>query len=957
MSALYPRPERRGFTADGKNTKNMLRITTLKGNVSATAKTYYSKEDNYYNKEATTQWHGSLANDLGLTGEVDSKVFEKLLIGELPNGQKLITNTKAKNSEHRMGYDLTFSAPKSISIQGLIGNDLSIVKAHDEAVKIALNELEKHIMVRKKIKGISQRENSANFLVAMFRHELSRSLDPQIHTHAIVMNFTKRADGELRAISNESIFKIIKQTDAIYKNELLKQVQKLGYEIRHTGKNGDFELAHITRQQIEAFSKRTSQIQEQAIATRGKEYDALSVKEQRIISEKSRDKKVKTDHTELRQKWDKQALESNLNLKIDLSVNANKNQTQIKALEAKNIEPTLEMGLEQEKAIFKILNWAIKHHIEREATLKKSDILVSAIHQSQGKLTYTEIQSHIEKLIEKGELIESTKLYTNYSADNQEYKSKKEYIDAIIEQNKISAEKAEHYFTEGVKNGRIVQKDSVLTTPQAIANDRKILELEQSTRNILEAISKDINLDATKLNDSQKQAVITMLTSTNRYVAIQGDAGVGKSFALKNAIEKMELAKYNVQVLAPYAKQVSSLKDDGLNNSKTLAAFLADRKRLIDRNSIVVLDEAGIVSSKQMLALMNIVEKSNSRLILIGDTKQTQAIEAGKPFYELQKNGIQTTNITEIQRQKDAELKAIVEDIANDKIVDSYEKLLNKDNSILEIKKDEERYIAIAKEYSDDVIKNEDVILVVGENETRKKLNTLIRRNLGLANNGVEIEILKNIDMTTAEKQDIKAYEQGNYIKIDNTIYEIQSVDIASKILVLSQSNTNTTNQNKEHISINLDTTDTSYIQTYSKQNIEISTGELIKFTQNNKSKNIANNDEFIVVEIQTNLVMLECKKSKKRIAIDKQELKHIDYAYTKTIHASQGMTANKTILELDYRSATTSKNVYYVGVSRAKNHVKIYTNNIVQTKKSVQKEQQKSSSLDVSKNIINQFL
>jgi conjugative relaxase-like TrwC/TraI family protein len=928
----------------------MIRITTLKGNVSATAKTYYSKEDNYYNKEATTQWHGSLANDLELIGEVDSKIFEKLLIGELPNGKKLITNTKAKNSEHRMGYDLTFSAPKSISIQGLIGNDLGIVQAHDEAVKIALSELEKHIMVRKKIKGISQRENSANFLVAMFRHELSRSLDPQIHTHAIVMNFTKRADGELRAISNESIFKIIKQTDAIYKNELLKNVQKLGYVIRHTGKNGDFELAHITRQQIEAFSKRTTQIQEQAIATRGKEYDKLSTKEQRIIAEKSRDKKVKTDHTELRKKWDKQALENNLNLKIDLSTNTTttKNQTQIQNLEAKNIEPKLEIGLKQEKVVFEILNWAIKHHIEREATLKKSDILVSAIHQSQGKLTYTEIQNHIEKLINKGELIESTKLYTNYSADNQEYKSKKEYIDAIIEQNKISAEKAEHYFTEGVKNGRIIQKDSVLTTPQAIDNDRKILELEQSSRNKLEAISKDVNLDATKLNDSQKQAVITMLTSTNRYVAIQGDAGVGKSFALKNAIEKMELAKYNVQALAPYAKQVSSLKDDGINNSKTLSAFLADRKRLIDRNSIIVLDEAGIISSKQMLALMNIVEKSNSRLILIGDTKQTQAIEAGKPFYELQKNGIQTANITEIQRQKNTELKAIVEDIANDKIVDSYEKLLNKDNSILEIKKDEERYTAIAKEYSDDVIKNEDVILVVGENETRKKLNTLIRHNLGLANNGVEIEILKNIDMTNAEKQDIKAYEQGNYVKVDNTIYEIQSVDATNKILALSHSNT--TNQNKD-ISINLDTIDTSYIQTYSKQTIEISTGELIKFTQNNKSKNIANNDEFIVIEIQTNLVMLECKKSKKRMAIDKQEIKHIDYAYTKTIHASQGMTANKTILELDYRSATTSKNVYYVGVSRAKNHVKIYTNNIVQTKKSVQKEQQKSSSLDISKN------
>jgi conjugative relaxase-like TrwC/TraI family protein len=906
----------------------MLRITTLKGNVSATAKTYYSKEDNYYNKEATTQWHGLLANDLELKGEIDPKIFEKLLVGELPNGKQLITNTKAKNSEHRMGYDLTFSAPKSISMQGLIGNDLSIVQAHDEAVKIALTQLEKYVMVRKKIKGISQRENSANFLVAMFRHELSRSSDPQIHTHAIVMNFTKRADGELRAISNENLFKIIKQTDAIYKNELLKQVQKLGYEIRNTGKNGDFELAHITRQQIEAFSHRTNQIQEQSLATRNKEYSQLSIKEQRIIAEKSRDKKVKTDHKELRQKWDKQAIEhkTNLNPKLNIS----------KTLVITNDEPA------SEKSIMGILNWAIQHHIERESTLKKSDILVSAIHQSQGKLTYLEIQNHIKKLIQTGELIESTKLYTNYSAENPYYKSKQEYINDIINQHKLSTDKAEQYFIEALKNGRIIQQDSILSTPQAIANDTKILELEKNTRGKLEAITKNINLDDTKLNDSQKQAVTAMLTSTNRYVAIQGNAGVGKSFALKNAIEKIELAKYNVQVLAPYTKQVLSLKDDGLDNSKTLAAFLADRKRLIDKNSVVVLDEAGIVSSKQMLALMTIIEKSNSRLVLIGDTKQTQSIEAGKPFYELQKNGIQTAHITQIQRQKDAGLKAIVEDIATDKIIESYDKLTKKDNSVLEIKKDEDRYIALAKEYSDDIIKNEDVILVVGENETRKKLNILIRSNLGLSNNGVEIEILKNIDMTTAEKQDIKQYEQGNYIKVDNKIYEIKNIDSKNKVLLLNNSNT------KEQISIKLDATDTSYIQTYSKHSIEVSVGELIKFTQNNKSKNIANNDEFIIKDVKSNLVMIECKQTKKILAIDKQELKHIDYAYTKTIHASQGLTANKTILELDYRSATTSKNVYYVGVSRAKNHVKIYTNDIAQTKKAVQKEQQKTSSLDV---------
>ncbi len=909
----------------------MLRITTLKGNVAATAKTYYSKEDNYYNQEATTQWHGKLAEELNLTGEIDAKIFEKLLIGELPNGTKLITNTKAKKSENRMGYDLTFSAPKSISIQGLIGNDLDILRSHDEAVKVALNTLESHVMVRKKISGISYRENSANFLVATFRHELSRSNDPQIHTHAIVMNFTKREDAALRAISNENIFKILKQIDAIYKNELLKHMQKLGYEIRYTGKNGDFELAHITREQIEAFSQRTMQIQKKSLETRGKEYNDLSSKEQRIIAEKSRDKKIKTDHKKLREKWNNQAIEHKLNLKPKLNA-------------VKNLDANIDNSLKQ-KAVLDVINWAVKHHLERESTLKKSEILVTAINQSQGKLNYIDIQKHIDNLIAKGALIESMALYTNYSSVETVYKGKQDYINEIIQEYKLSIEKAEQYFMNAVKSGRIIQKDSILTTQQAIDNDIKILRIEHNNRNTVKAINiNNIALDNTKLNNGQKNAVESILSTTNRYMAIQGDAGVGKSFALKYAIEHMQKLQFNVQVLAPYTKQVLSLKEDGLNESKTLASFLADKKRNINSNSVVVLDEAGIVSSKQMLALMNIIEKADSRLILIGDIKQTQAIEAGKPFYEMQKNGIQTAHINEIQRQKNPELKEIVQDIASNYIEKSYDTLKNASNSIHEIKKDDERYKAIAKEYSDDIIQNKDVILVVGENETRKKINTLIRQNLGLSNNGVEIDTFKNIDMTIAEKQDIKQYEAGNFIKLDNTIYIIDKVDIANKALSIYNE------KNHQILSIILENTNLDHLQTYKKQKIEISIGEMIKFTQNDKTKNIANNDEFVIKNIQDNLVILQGKDNKKIFTIDKQNLKHIDYAYAKTIHASQGLTADKTIIELDYRSATTSKNVYYVGVSRARFNVKIYTNDSLQTKKSVQKEQHKSSSLDVVK-------
>ena len=119
------------------------------------------------------------------------------------------------------------------------------------------------------------------------------------------------------------------------------------------------------------------------------------------------------------------------------------------------------------------------------------------------------------------------------------------------------------------------------------------------------------------------------------------------------------------------------------------------------------------------------------------------------------------------------------------------------------------------------------------------------------------------------------------------------------------------------------------------------------------KQKDIANNDEYVIMNIKDNLLLLRHKyKVDKTLAMDKKDLIHIDYAYAKTIHASQGLTADKTILELDYCSPTTSKNVYYVGVSRARHNVRIYTNDIEKTKKAVQKEQQKSSSLDIGQSL-----
>lgn len=129
----------------------------------------------------------------------------------------------------------------------------------------------------------------------------------------------------------------------------------------------------------------------------------------------------------------------------------------------------------------------------------------------------------------------------------------------------------------------------------------------------------------------------------------------------------------------------------------------------------------------------------------------------------------------------------------------------------------------IAKEYTNSIINNEDIILIVGENETRNQLNHLIRKNLGLINNGIQIAALKNIDMTETEKKDIKQYQIGNFIKLNNKFYEIEKVNYTSKVFLLNHKNTT------EKLLIDLVKINSDYFQLYTSQDLEISTGELIK--------------------------------------------------------------------------------------------------------------------------------
>jgi conjugative relaxase-like TrwC/TraI family protein len=235
----------------------------------SSASHYFSAQDDYYSKEGHGVWLGVGAEKLGLGGEVDAARFRTLLDGKLPDGRSIHATFKASTSGKRHGWDFTFSAPKSVSMQALIAGDQGVIESHNRAVRDAFELMERHAVARKKANGTSHRQATGNLVAAAFQHELSRAKDPQLHTHVVVMNMTERSDGEWRALSNEDLFKRTKLLGAAYRGSLARNLQALGYEIRLTDKEGSFELAHVSRAQIEAFSQRSRMIEE-ALESRGK---------------------------------------------------------------------------------------------------------------------------------------------------------------------------------------------------------------------------------------------------------------------------------------------------------------------------------------------------------------------------------------------------------------------------------------------------------------------------------------------------------------------------------------------------------------------------------------------------------------------------------------------------------------------------------------------------------------
>src|SRR5579864_2542146 len=687
-------------------------------------KEFTAKEQNYWSQRGVIagEWQGRLVEQFGLTGTVSAEDFAKLSQGQHPQtGEQLLRQRASyeyqdpdgrtiKTMEHRAGWDATFSAPKSVSLTALVGGDERVREAHRESVRVALDQLENYTQAR--IGGNQPPETTGKFIAAKFEHDTARPVDgyvaPQLHTHAVIFNITEREDGQPRAIQPQSLFASQQFATAVYQSELTYRLKELGYEIT-VGRSGAPEIKGYTQEYLDASSPRSQQIRDYLErtgrhGTQAAEIAAHSTRDRKEIHSPG---EVMAAHRKLAADFGHQA---------DAVVRAARERSQLQEKPGNSFDRVRES-----------LTFSRDKNFEREAVVDERALIRDGLRRGMGEITHAQLRANLDARLASREfqIVERPQ-----SIPGRQFTTAKT----------IEAER------EIIRRVREGQKDiePVLPRPQTIA----------------------LADQHPHLNSAQKTVVEDVLSSPDRIQGIQGFAGSGKTTALTVIRSAAERQGYQVEGFAPTSRAARQLNEAGIE-AGTLQGFLirSATPDLREQKHFYLVDESSLASTNQMREFLSRLG-ANDRVILIGDTRQHQGVEAGRPFEQLQEAGMRTARLDEIVRQKDPALKSAVELLATGQVPGALDSL-QRQGRVKEIPNAEERIRTVAKSYVESA---KNTLIVSPDNASRHELNLAVRQELkttgGLGPEDHRFRVLvQRPDMTGAERSWANHYDIGDIVR------------------------------------------------------------------------------------------------------------------------------------------------------------------------------------------------
>ena len=592
--------------------------------------------EDYYSQDSAGVFLGSGAEAIGLQGPVTREDFLELASGCTPAG-----DVQGAGENHRAGWDLTWSAPKSVSILWAavdVETRKKIEIAHDRAVAGGVKFIEQHAAYGRR-GAHGEIHEKVGLVAAVYRHGTSREMDPQLHTHVMVFNVSLRADASIGAIESRYLYEWKMAGGAAFRAELSAELQKLGYSIERDGNS--FRVVGVPDQLCSKFSKRRDQIE---VAL--KKHGARGGKASEIAALDTRKSKRKFEGEMLLKTWQATAKE------------ISPDWTPLLCLNQQKIE---RMPLDIK---------AVQAEMTRQNSTVSAAQLYAAV--GQDRQVFGNIAAIEESILEVKRDRETVALEGHHC---EERYTTKEMLQ--IERNMVDrAERMNNAFSHAVSPDKI----------RVVIDAKPTLSVEQ-------------------------KAAVQHVTKGNSLAVVQGDAGTGKSFMLSAARDAWESQGYRVRGVSLSGKAAQELQQSSGIKSITLKRFEMDSRGYIDdkgqeyaptdklcHKDILVMDEAGMSGSRQTAALLQDAEQAGAKVVLIGDSRQLQAIDAGSAFRVVSQH-IGYASLVDIRRQQVREDRQAVRDLRDGKADQALENLaqrhrVHESNTSREAKEETGRAVA-----------------------------------------------------------------------------------------------------------------------------------------------------------------------------------------------------------------------------------------------------------------------
>jgi conjugative relaxase-like TrwC/TraI family protein len=676
---------------------------------------YHSSEENYYFSQAAgveslgggvaaggPQIHGALAAALGFKdgSAITERDLTNLLSSRNAAGD-LVTR------EHKViGVDLTFSAPKSVSIAGLLTDrDPSIIAAHDRAVLETMAEVERHCAgTRRRDKGEPMPFHTGNLAYVTVRDGFNREHDPHLHTHVVVMNMTQLG-GEILSLDGRQIMRrdFNKMWGAMYRANLAAHLKEAGHSVSYT-KKGELRLDSVSLEVEREFSKRRAEI---AAAKEQGLNDMAAWRKTR------KEKAPEAERAPVLEDW----------------------RARVEQYEPKTVD--------QNRA---------DSRSEREAWLRDAKFSMEARQELAGERGDTEAarwQAAARRATEQTASVTANSLITEYLTELARseawapitYSEAQQRLMAEVRAGRLLATDDGRYTTwEMTRADRECVRDRVAPAALALNPAVAALQVAEGTRASLERGQRG-------LSEQQAAAAAGILSADRGTVVVQGDAGAGKTTMLRAVHEIAGRNGWETVGLAIQGVAARKLQEESGIASTTVSSYLA-RERAANRVEpgealtaraprLVVIDEASMLDSRGLAELMAQADKHGDKLVLVGDRNQIQSVGAGRPFDRLVEAAAESGhlhNLSENYRQRNADLRQAVDLARGGQMRESLD-VLARTGRVIEVTNAELRLVAVAAQY------DKDTLILTGSRESRDKLNGLIRDDL--AKRGL-------IDRTTA---------------------------------------------------------------------------------------------------------------------------------------------------------------------------------------------------------------